>query len=146
MVHGQRMYLLCNGDTNGNLLGWNAARTYCQSHWPGFDLVSIRNADEQAFIPLLLVYGQAWIGFTDRTDIPFPGASEGTWVWSDASGAAAGSLVPWTVPNGAGPPPWCSGKPNGGNAQNCANAVGDVGGGCWDDGVCGDARAFICAR
>ncbi|CAG0896495.1 unnamed protein product [Cyprideis torosa] len=75
--------------------GWIEARDACRAE--GFELVTIENSDENAFVCGLLS-DTAWIGFND-IDI------EGTFVWSD------GSQSEYTN--------WGSGEPNNEYQEDC---------------------------
>ena len=59
-------------------LTWQAARTACQAHGAGYDLVSIDDAAENAFVTSILAGDVAWIGLNDIT-------TEGTFVWASGS-------------------------------------------------------------
>lgn len=64
---------------------WSSARTSCQARGTGWDIVSITDSTENAFVNTSVIdSSETWIGFNDV-------ATEGTWVW--ASGQPAGSYV-----------------------------------------------------
>jgi hypothetical protein len=66
---------------NTNDLDWQDARTACQNHGAGFDLVSIDDAAENTFVRNTYVTGDpAWTGLNDI-------ATENTFVWANGSTA-----------------------------------------------------------
>jgi outer membrane protein assembly factor BamB len=128
--HDGRAYLFCEGQET-----WTNARSQCLAR-PGFDIVRIDSAGENAFVSSLLT-NDAWIGGNDRS-------VEGAWRWSEGgsddgpqfwSGKSGGSPVGGLYSN------WKSGQPNDFANQDCAELSP---GGGWDDKDCGGKKAYVC--
>jgi len=118
---------------------WSDARASCQSRGDGWDLASLRSAEDTAFAaPLLTI--EAWIGASDS-------ALEGTWTWADRgdafwSGDGTGSALNGAYAN------WNSNEPNGGEQSDCARVL-PAGGSPgltapWADLECTDTRGALC--
>jgi hypothetical protein len=107
----------------GHLYSKTSSGTWAQAEAEavslGGHLVSINDADEQAFVNGLLS-GSTWIGFTD----------EGTSVWAWISGDAV------TYTN------WSTYEPNGGTNENCGVSE-QAWGGLWNDLPCDRIHAGI---
>ena len=118
---------------------WQEARTRCQGVGTGWDLATIRDAEQNTWLAALLgTVTDAWVGASDLQ-------SEGAWRWLDDSAAfwngpgstgsrVGNAYVNW---NGGGPTP----EPNGGEASDCLRLR--TGGG-WADLQCATAFASIC--
>eukprot|EP00794_Sanderia_malayensis_P003261 gene3261-3742_t len=110
-------------------MSWSDARLACQRY--GGDLVTIKNAQEQAFLAANQTAAQRlmhyWIGITDE-------GSEGNWSWIDGTPVAATGSH-WRTADGE-PNNW------GGN-ENCAEMHND---GLWNDNACFREFAFICKK
>jgi hypothetical protein len=115
-------YLFC-----GDELGWETARTRCQTL--GYDLAVIGDAMEDDF-----VFGQidarafhdTWIGMNDRT-------TEDTWQWIDGT--------PFAYRH------WDDGEPNDGgdSGEDCGLIMTRDGRETeWDDRDCGDPYPYVC--
>ena len=64
---------------SNSTLAWNEARGYCQSNFPGSDMVSIHDPELYAFIGEELLDGRlAWLGLRRASD-------SSPWVWTDGS-------------------------------------------------------------
>jgi hypothetical protein len=97
---------------------WSNARTSCQAIGTGYDMVTVNDATENAWL-VSQVSGDFWSGATD-------GSPEGTWTW--ASGTS-------TYTN------WRNG-PDGGTGENCAT-LNDANG-LWDDRSCATSFRYVC--
>lgn len=100
-------------------MNWADARSQCQS-W-GSDLATINEGAELFAMNTVRGAENAWIGYTDT-------ATEGTWLWSEASS---------TYTN------WFAGEPNGGAAESCG-IMYNGGGGLLADDDCSELKTFIC--
>ncbi len=102
--------------------GWTTAQTACRGRGTGWDLATVDDATEQAFLEgAMTASSDHWIGLNDRT-------TEGTYVWSNGGTS--------TYRN------WESGQPNNSGNQDCVEI--DDGNGRWNDDDCGDNNPYIC--
>lgn len=110
--NGGECYLF--GTTNKT---WTQSRTACQAIATGYDLATVSDSTENAYIKGQLT-ADSWIGYSDATP--------GTWAW--ASGTS--TYTNWRV------------QPDGGTSQNCV-AIDDATG-LWTDESCAGSRPFVC--
>jgi hypothetical protein len=122
-------------------LSWSDARASCRSRGDGWDLASLRSAQDSAFAAPLLTL-DAWIGASDA-------ALEGTWTWTDRgdafwAGDGTGSALSGAYAN------WNSNEPNGGEESDCARilpagtAVSPGLTAPWADLLCSELRGALC--
>ncbi len=111
---------------------WSAARQSCQSRGAGWELATIRDAEENAFV-LSITGFEAWIGATDD-------ANEGSWSWvlDDApffeeDGAVAGA--PYTN--------WNTDEPNDADGSDCLRILTT---GFWADWQCDSVKGYVCQK
>ena len=111
---------------------WAAARSQCQAHGAGWDLMSIRNAEDTAFIANFLT-AEAWAGGddTDGTEV---------WRWVDDAtefwdGGGNGSAIDDAYTH------WNPNEPNGGGGHDCLRVLPSA---FWADLDCGEPRTFLC--
>jgi len=109
---------------------WSQARASCQARGSGWDLATIRDAEENAFA-LSITGFEAWIGATDATD-------EGVWLWVrdaapffDVADAVLGS--PFTA--------WSSNEPNDADNSDCLRILTT---GLWADWACDSVKGYVC--
>ncbi|CAH1796402.1 unnamed protein product [Owenia fusiformis] len=103
---------------------WDGARKKCQDQGDNFDLASISNVKEQAFIISMMKDNDylAWIGLRYRG---------GQFLWIDNSD--------FTYSN------WDLGEPNGGNDEPCVHLQRDIHHvGKWNDIRCNSRFGYIC--
>ncbi len=111
---------------------WSAARASCQSRGVGWDLVTINDADENAFVLSITGY-EAWIGATDVV-------SEGVWSWPDEAapffeadaGTDSGRFTNWSA-----------GEPNDYDDSDCLRILTT---GLWADFPCNTELGHVCRR
>jgi hypothetical protein len=118
---------------------WQDARTSCQSNGRGWDLVKIRDADQNTWLSALLgAVTDAWVGASDSQ-------TEGSWRWvgdrtafwtgPGSTGSRVGNAyVNWSP---GGPTP----EPNGGETSDCLRLQE---GGSWADLQCTMTLPSIC--
>jgi hypothetical protein len=110
---------------------WSSARTACQARGTGWDIVSITDSTENAFVNTSVIdSSETWIGFNDLT-------TEGTWVW--ASGAPLGTYL--SSPPGGIYQAFASGEPN--NGGDCAHYKSSKTG-TWADASCSGKKDSVC--
>ncbi|XP_070535739.1 macrophage mannose receptor 1-like [Ptychodera flava] len=119
-----RCYRLYGAGTEGDKLGWIAARNVCRN--AGGDLATIHNQALQAFLTSLLwtIDDSVWIGLSD-------GSIKGTNKWTD------GSPVDYTN--------WGSGQPRYFTSKTCVEVLNyGVHVGQWKNDDCNLQRGWIC--
>ncbi|MEO8177640.1 MAG: C-type lectin domain-containing protein [Deltaproteobacteria bacterium] len=120
---------------------WSDARASCRALGDGWDLASLRSAQNSAFAAPLLTL-EAWIGASDA-------ALEGTWTWVDQGdafwlGDGMGSALNGAYAN------WNSNEPNGAEESDCGRilpAGAAVSPGLtapWADLSCTELRGALC--
>ncbi|MEW5855230.1 MAG: C-type lectin domain-containing protein [Myxococcota bacterium] len=122
-ILGTRVFIGCNIAAN-----WPQAVNNCRT-LPGFELASIRNAEEQALVADFVVDDSVWIGASDTT-------TEGTFTWVDGFPLTYGATG-FTYP-------WCNGEPNDSGTEDCGEFKNENS--CWNDDSCGNTQPFLCAR
>jgi hypothetical protein len=111
---------------------WSEARASCQSRGEGWDLVAIRDAEENAFVLSITGY-EAWIGATDVV-------GEGSWLWVEETepffdvDVDAGSS---RFTN------WSGGEPNDFDDSDCLRILTT---GLWADFPCDTPLGHVCRR
>jgi Lectin C-type domain len=111
---------------------WSDARDDCRDRGTGWDLATIRDADEDAFVLTITGY-EAWIGATDTSN-------EGTWSW-------VGDDAPFFDVDGAVPDDpytnWSSNEPNDADGSDCLRMLTT---GMWADLACDSAKGHVCQQ
>ncbi|XP_022086669.1 macrophage mannose receptor 1-like isoform X2 [Acanthaster planci] len=106
---------------------WQDALDACRGLRSNADLVSIANADENAFVLTMsrrtLTYNEYWIGLNDF-------AVEGTWEWSD------GTYSTYTN--------WASSEPNDSSGKEHCSVMRWSTDGSWNDANCANSKRYIC--
>jgi hypothetical protein len=120
---------------------WSDALATCQSRGNGWQLASLRSAEDSVFAAQLLTI-EAWIGASDAT-------LEGTWTWADRGDALWSGDGTGSAPSGAYAN-WNSNEPNGGEESDCARIL-PAGTGVspglsapWADLACIELRGALC--
>lgn len=115
------------------LLAWPDARAGCQARGSGWDLATVRSADDSAFL-LTLFTGEAWLGGSDST-------TEGTWAWvTDGAEFWLGDGATGNALNGAFVN-WFTDEPNGEDSSDCLRALATA---TWADLECTELRSSVC--
>jgi hypothetical protein len=100
---------------------WWEAKASCEAL--GYGLVTINDANEEAWLHSFEESHQWWIGYTDQQ-------SEGLWRWSHGSSSYTN---------------WAPGQPDdSGHLQDCAYDNWSGNRSRWDDGSCDSKMYFIC--
>lgn len=125
---GGRCYLLVSASAS-----WATARSQCRARGTGWDLMSIRSAEDSTFLANLLTT-EVWVGAddTDGNEV-WRWVDDGTEFWE---GGGAGSVVGDAYLN------WNPNEPNGGGGHDCMRVLPTA---FWADLDCGDGRASVCA-
>jgi hypothetical protein len=117
---------------------WSDALAACQSLGNGWQLASLRSAEDSALAAQLLTI-EAWIGASDA-------ALEGTWTWVDRGDAFWSGDGTGSASNGAYAN-WNSNEPNGGEESDCARILPAGSPGLsapWADLACIELRGALC--
>ena len=112
---------------------WPSARENCQALGSRWDIASIRNAADTAFLAPR-VDTEMWVGASDAH-------TEGTWVWvADGTGFWSGNGLEGAAIASAYTN-WNSDEPNGGGSSDCMRILDDA---KWADLECEHARGYVC--
>jgi hypothetical protein len=110
---------------------WSTARLACALRGEGWDLATIRTAEDNAFLAGLLDF-EAWLGATDAT-------TEGAWIWVtdelpffevDSADAAGAAFTAWN-----------EGEPNDYDNSDCLRLLPT---GLWADLECTNIKGRVC--
>lgn len=123
---GGRCYLWVSASSS-----WASARSQCRAHGAGWELMSIRSADDTAFLANLIT-AEAWAGADD-------GDGTEVWRWVDDAtefweGGGAGNPIAEAYVN------WNANEPNG-SGHDCLRVLPSA---FWTDLDCSETRTFIC--
>ncbi|XP_046543699.1 uncharacterized protein LOC124253889 [Haliotis rubra] len=114
----------------GNQLNWAQARKMCKGQGRGYDLASIQNAREQAFVTTLLLNTDTplWLGMYKT---PGPEGSQSLlWAFNND---------PMQYTN------WAAKEPNGGMKESCTQMYSTTArAGQWNDISCETNMGFVC--
>lgn len=109
---------------------WSDARARCQRLGAGWDLATLRDAEDNQFVATLAGI-EAWVGATDQT-------REGTWVWAPDDTAF---FVVGGSDASAGFTNWSPDEPNDLDDSDCLRVLAT---GLWADWDCDGVKGRVC--